>query len=66
MITIDQTTQERHVAASISTLGVASVARPEEISLSSPNAIAQADLRRSEQNPSVSYGYKYVLAITDD
>ena len=49
---IDQTTDERHVAASISTLGVASVAHPEENSLSSPYDM-QANLR--EQNPSVSY-----------
>ena len=50
------------------TLAVASVAHREEISLSSPNANlkAQANLRRSEQNPSVSYRYKYVVAVTDD
>ena len=50
------------------TLAVASVAHREEISLSSPNANlkAQANLRRSEQNPSVSYRYKYVTAVTDD
>ena len=34
------------------------------VALSSPNAIAQAKVRRLEQNSSVSYRYKYVLAIT--
>ena len=43
-----------------------SVAHREEVSLSSPNAKAQANLRRSEQYPSVSYGYKYVMAVTND
>ena len=45
-------------------MAVASVAHPEDISLASP--IAQANLRISEQNPSVSYRYKYVTAVTDD
>jgi hypothetical protein len=54
-----QADHEHQVAALVSTLAVASVAHPEEISLFSPNAIIQADLR--EQNPSVSYRYKYVL-----
>ena len=54
---IDQTTHEGLVSASVSTLAVASVAHPEENSLSSPSVIAQADLvyTNSEQNPSVSY-----------
>ena len=55
---IDQTTREHQVADSASTLAIASVAHPEEISLSSLNAaIMQADLRYTnpEQNPSVSY-----------
>ena len=47
-------------------MAVASVAHREGISVSSPNAIAQAKLKRSEQNPSVSYRYKYVVAVTDD
>ena len=65
---IDQTTHERRVSASVSTLTVASVPHPEEISLSSPNVITQANLvhTKSEQNPSVSYLYIYVLAVTDD
>ena len=46
-------------------MAVASVARREEISLPSSNAVVQVDVRRSEQNPSVGYGYKYVLAVTD-
>ena len=62
---IDQTTHERRVSTLFSTLAVASVAHPEENSLSSPNLLAQANLR-TEQNPSVSYYYKYVLAVTDD
>jgi hypothetical protein len=57
---------EHQVSTSASALAVASVAHPEEILLSSPIAIVQANLRRSEQNASVSYGYKYVLAVTDD
>ena len=46
---------------------VASVANPEENSLS-PNAMAHANLRYTEpqQNFSVSYRYKYVLAVTND
>ena len=55
---IDQTTHERQIADSASTLAVASVAHPEENSLSFPNAaIRQADLRYTnpEQIPSVSY-----------
>ena len=53
---IDQTTHERQVSASVSTLAVASVAHLEENSLSSPNVITQANLvyTNSEQNPSVS------------
>ena len=47
------------------TLAVASVAHREDISLASPNANAQGNLRISEQNPSVSYRYKYVVAVTD-
>ena len=47
-------------------LAVASVAHPEELSISSPEVIAQANLRRPEQNPSVSYGYKYILAVSND
>ena len=64
---IDQTTRERQVSASVSTLAVASVAHLEENSLSSPNVITQANLvyTNSEQNPSVSNWYKYVLAITN-
>ena len=62
---IDQTTRERQVSASVSTLAVASVAHPEENSLSSPNVITQANLvytkSESEQNPSVSYRYIYVF-----
>ena len=55
---IDQTTHERQIVASASTLAVASVAHPEEISLSSPNAaIMQPNLRYTnpEQNPTVSF-----------
>ena len=63
---IDQTTHEGQVPESVSTLAVASVAHRQEISLSSPNTVAQVEARRSEQNSSVSYRYKYVLAITDD
>ena len=44
-------------------MAVASVTHREEVSLSSPDAKVQA---RSEQNPSVSYRYKYVVAVTDD
>ena len=64
---IDQTTHERRVSASVSTLAVASVAHPEENSFSSPNVTTQADLvyTKSEQNPSVSYLFKYVLTVTD-
>ena len=54
---IDQTTRERQIAELASTLAVSSVAHPEDISLSSPDAaIMQADLRYTnrEQNPSVS------------
>ena len=47
-------------------MAVDSVAHPEENLLSSPNAIAQANLRSSQQNSSVSYRYKYVLAVADD
>ena len=65
---IDQTTHERQVSASVSTLAVASVAHPEENSLSFPNVITQADLEytKLELNPSVSDLYKHVLAVTDD
>ena len=65
---IDQTTHERRVSASVSTLAVTSVPHPEEDSLSSSNFEAQANLvyTKSEQNPSVSYQYRYVLAVTDD
>ena len=55
---IDQTIPERQIAASASTLAVAPVAHPEDVSLSSPNAaITQANLRYTnpEQNPFVSY-----------
>ena len=55
---ICQTTYEHQVFASASTLAVASLVHPEEILPSSPDAIAQAT--KSEQNPSVSYEYKYV------
>ena len=61
---IDQSTHEGQISNSVSTLAVTSVAHPEENSLSSPNVITQANL--VEQNPSVSYLYKYVLAVTDD
>ena len=47
-------------------MAVASLAHREEISLSSPNALAQAKATRSEQNSSVSYGYKYVMAVAKD
>ena len=47
-------------------MAVASVAQREEISLTSPDTVAQVNIRRSEQNSSVSYGYKYVLAVTND
>ena len=52
---IGQTTREHQVSAS-ATMAVASVAHPEENSLSSPNVIMQANLvyTNSEQNPSVS------------
>ena len=64
---IDQTSHERRVSASVSTLAVASVAHPEENSFSFPNVITQADIvhTKSEQNPSVSYLFKYVLTVTD-
>ena len=54
---IDQTTPECRVSTSFSTSAVASVANPEENSLSSPNVVAQTNLvyTKSEQNPSVSY-----------
>ena len=54
---IDQTTYERQVSASVSTLEVASIAHPEENSLSSLNVITQANLvyTKSDQIPSVSY-----------
>ena len=63
---IDQTTHECRVSASVSALAVTSLAK--ENSLSSPNVITQANLvyTTSEQNSSVSYWYKYVLAVTDD
>ena len=48
---IDQTTHESRISASVSTLAVASVAHPEENSLSSPNVVAQ---------------YVSGLAVTDD
>ena len=53
----DQTTHKRQDSALVSTLAVASVAHPEENSLSSPNVITQANLvyTKLEQNPSVSY-----------
>ena len=65
---IDQTTHERRVNASVSSLAVASLAHPEENSLSFPNVIPPADFVyvKLEQNPSVSYLYKYVLAVTND
>ena len=65
---IDQTTHERRVSASVSTLAVTSVAHPEENSFYSPNVTTQTDLvyTKSEQNPSVSYLFKYVFAVTDD
>ena len=65
---IDQATREHRVSASVSTSAVASVAHPEENPLFSPNVITQADLvyTKSEQNPSVSYLFKYVFAVTDD
>ena len=55
---INQTTHERQIIVSTSTLAVDSVAHAEEISQSSSNAaIMQANLRYTnpEQNPSVSY-----------
>ena len=54
---IDQTIYEHQVSESVSTLGVASVAYPEENSPFSPNVITQADLvyTKLEQNPPVSY-----------
>ena len=65
---IDQTTHERQVSALSTNLAVASLAHPEEYLLSSPNVVAQANLvyTKSELNPSVSYYYRYVLAVTDD
>ena len=64
---IDQTTRERQVSASVSTLAVASVAHPVENLLSSPNVVTQANLvyTNSEQNPSVSNWYKYVFPVTN-
>ena len=47
-------------------MAVDSVAHREEISHFSPDAIAQANSRRSEQIPSVSDRYKYVVAVADD
>ena len=54
---IDQITHERQLSASVSNSAAASVAHPEENSLSFPNVITQADLvyTESEQIPSVSY-----------
>ena len=65
---VDQTTHEHRVSASVSSLAFASVAHPKENSLSFPNVITQADLvyAKSEQNPSVSYLYRYVLAVADN
>ena len=63
---IDQIAHERQVSALVSTLAVASISHdshPEENSLSSPNV--NLVYTKSEQNPSVSYWYKYVLAVTD-
>ena len=56
---------EHQVSASASALAVA---HRGEISLSSPspNAVAQSNFQRPEQNPSVSNGFKHVVAITDD
>ena len=64
---IDQATHEHKVFASVPTLAVTFVAQPKENSLSSPNVITQPDLvhTRSEQIPSVSYLFKYVLTVTD-
>ena len=64
---IDQTTRERQVSTPVSTPAVASVAHPEKNSLSSSNIMTQANLvyTNSEQDPSVSYWYNYVLAVTD-
>ena len=46
---------------------IASLVHPEEVLPSSLDAIAQANLKytNSEQNPSVSNEYKYVLAVSD-
>ena len=61
------TSHEHQVSALAPTLTVASATHRDEISLSSPNnAQAQANLRRTKQNPSVSYRYKCVMAVTDD
>ena len=63
IIIIYQTTHEPQFPASVSTLAVASAAHLEEISLSSRNAVMQADSRytKAEQDSSVSYRYKFVL-----
>ena len=47
---------------------VASVTHPEINSLFSSDAAVEGSLRytKLEQNPSVSYIYKYVLAVTND
>ena len=60
------TSHEHQVSALAPTLTVASATHLDEISLSSPNAQAQANLRRSEQNPSVSYRYKCVMTVIYD
>ena len=70
-IIIDQTTHERQVSPSVSTLAVASVIHPEENFLSSPSAIMHANLRctkpeQKKQNPSVSTCTNMFLAVTDD
>ena len=56
-VIFDQATHEHQVATSVSPLVVPSLAHPEELSLSSPNTIMQANLRytKPEQNSSVSY-----------
>ena len=56
---IDQTTRERQVSASVSTLAI----HPEEKSFSSPNVITQANMVYTKSD--VSYRYKYVLVVTD-
>ena len=67
---IYQTIHEHRVSTSGSALAVASIAHPEpeENSFSSPNVVTQTSFvyTESEQDPSVSYYYKYVLAVTDD